>query len=98
MNLNKIKSTFFPSKRSTELFYPDLERFLYGPALPFDSDFSCGLEIPGRPGIVGHDRKSTGFAFIIFKLGIVFIAGSGAAEKEVIFFDVDTGEVVEDET
>ncbi len=98
MNFNRINSIFFPSKRSTELFYPDLERFLYGPALPFDSDFSCGLEIPGRPGIVGHDPKVQGLPLLVLKLGIVFIAGSGAAEKEVIFFDVDTGEVVEDET
>ncbi len=44
--------------RTSEIYDPDLDDFTPGPELPYDSKFSCTVEVPGQPGLCQRKRDN----------------------------------------
>ncbi len=36
--------------KTSEIYDPEENAFIPGPALPYESEYSCALEVPGQPG------------------------------------------------
>ncbi len=101
--IHSVFPLFFSSENTSEIFDPVLDSFLPGPPLPFESKYSCALEVPGRPGIRMRKRNRTlNFSpflhFFLVHTGTVFVAGSADTQDKVYLFDVDEGEVTQETT
>ncbi len=69
-NKKSILRRFLNRYRTSEIYDPDLDDFIPGPELPYDSKFSCTVEVPGQPGLCQrkHDNKN-GRLHTIFTCG-----------------------------